>query len=293
MNNILSIDVEEWFHILELDTSPDIDEWQNLESRVERSFLSLLDELDEADSRATCFFLGWVAERYPGLVRAAAERGHEIASHGYSHQLVYTQSRQEFATDIRRGKAILEDIAGVEVAGYRAPGFSITLETPWAYDEIAAAGFRYDSSVFPANRGHGGIRDGNMSPYWIDTASGPLLEMPVTVVPLLGQRVCVFGGGYLRLAPYRVIDWLSRTVNKAGRPVIYYLHPREVDPDHPRIRMGLVRRFKSYINLGSTMPKLRKLMRHQDLTTFRDWLESNTAQTGRHERLAHDRVIRA
>ncbi len=277
MSNILSIDVEDWFHIMDVESAPAAQQWDTLESRVERNFLSLLDEIDDAQASVSCFFLGWVAERYPHLVREASARGHEVASHGYAHQLVYRQSPAEFSEDIRRGKEILEDILGAPVLGYRAPGFSITRDTLWAFDEIAAAGFKYDSSVFPASRGHGGMAGGELAPYWVETNSGPLLEIPISVIPVLGQRICAFGGGYLRLAPYALIDRLSRAVNKSGRPVIYYLHPREIDPDHPRIDMGMLRRFKSYVNMGSTMPKLRRLLRDQDLVTFRDWIEQNAS----------------
>jgi len=277
MSNILSIDVEDWFHILEVESAPAVQQWDTLESRVERNFLSLLDEIDDAQASVSCFFLGWVAERYPHLVREASARGHEVASHGYAHQLVYCQSPAEFSEDIKRSKEILEDILGAPVLGYRAPGFSITRDTSWAFDEIAAAGFKYDSSVFPASRGHGGMEGGELAPYWMETNAGPLLEIPVSVISVLGQRICAFGGGYLRLAPYPLIDRLSRAVNKSGRPVIYYLHPREIDPDHPRINMGMLRRFKSYVNLRSTRPKLRKLLRDQELVTFRDWIEQNAS----------------
>lgn len=280
MSNILSIDVEDWFHILEVEATPSVRGWNKLESRVEKNFLDLLDEIDSSQGTATCFFLGWVAERFPDLVKEAARRGHEIASHGYAHQLVYCQSPDEFARDIERSKHVLEEISGAPVTGYRAPGFSITRDTPWAFDKIAAAGFKYDSSVFPARRGHGGIEDAELAPYWMETEEGPLLEIPVTVIPLLGQRLCAFGGGYLRLAPYSIISRLSNAVNRSGRPVIYYLHPREIDPDHPRIDMGLIRRFKSYVNLKSTRPKLRKLLRDQDLGTFSDWIAREGAAGG-------------
>lgn len=275
LKNIISIDVEDWFHLLELESTPDITEWGKLESRVETTFRQLLDEFDKTEVKATCFFLGWVAEQYPALVREAFSRGHEIASHGYAHQLVYTQTKEQFSSDIRRSKALLEDIIGVSVSGYRAPGFSITQQSLWAFDEIAHAGFKYDSSVFPAVRQHGGIRDANIAPYWIETASGPLLELPMSILPLLGQRIFVFGGGYLRLTPFKIIEWLGRSVNQSGRPVIYYLHPREIDPGHPRLSMGAVRKFKSYVNLKSTMPKLRRLLRSQQLVPFRDWLSGN------------------
>ena len=272
MNNILSVDVEDWFHILELDSTPDLNQWEHMESAVDKNFGILLDEFDHANVKVTCFFLGWVAEHHPTLVREAHRRGHEIASHGYAHRLIYTQSPQEFSQDIRKSKIILEDLIGQPVKGYRAPGFSITKDTPWAFDLLAKAGYQYDSSVFPASRGHGGIKDAEMRPYKVITPHGGLIEFPVTVAPILRKRMCFFGGGYLRLFPYFIIRYMSKVVNKKNRPVIFYLHPREVDPHHPRLAMGVARRFKSYINLGSTLPKLRRLIQEQDLLPFRDWL---------------------
>lgn len=272
MNNILSVDVEDWFHILELDSTPDLSQWNSMESAVDKNFRILLDEFDRANVKVTCFFLGWVAEHHPTLVREAQRRGHEIACHGYAHRLIYTQSRREFSEDIQKSKNILENLIGQSVKGYRAPGFSITKDTPWAFDLLTEAGYQYDSSVFPASRGHGGIIGAEMRPYKVTTPNGALIEFPVTVAPILMKRMCFFGGGYLRLFPYFIIRYMSRVVNKTNRPVIFYLHPREVDPHHPRLSMGVARRFKSYINLGSTLPKLRRLIHDQNLLTFRDWL---------------------
>ena len=198
-------------------------------------------------------------------------------------QLIYSQTREEFAEDIRRSKSLLEDIISDPVCGYRAPGFSISSKTPWVFNEISAAGFEYDSVRFPSEawghqpKGEGQSTIGSeMAPHRIHTDSGELIEMPISVVPVIaGQRICVFGGGYFRLAPYNLINRMAQTVNKAGRPVIYYLHPREIDPDQPRIDMGLLRRFKSYVNLRTTMPKLRRLLHDQQLISFRDWLSTN------------------
>jgi polysaccharide deacetylase family protein (PEP-CTERM system associated) len=175
-----------------------------------------------------------------------------------------------------RAKRILEDITGRAVEGYRAPGFSITTATPWAFDELSAAGFRYDSSVFPAARGHGGIENAELRPHFINTKTGPMVEFPISVAPIMSRRLCFFGGGYLRLFPYPLIHRMTRVVNGDGRPVIYYVHPREIDPSHPRLPMGLVRRFKSYVNLHSTLPKLKRLLRDQRLVPFRDWLSMNS-----------------
>ncbi len=271
--NILSVDVEEWFHILEVEGTPPMDDWVKLESRVERNFERLLERFDVHDVSVTCFFLGWVAEKFPHLVRRAAEAGHEIASHGYAHELVYTQTPAEFRRDVERTRLLLEDLSGTAVAGYRAPGFSITSETLWAFEELVRAGYRYDSSLFPASRGHGGLAGAERAPHTIDTPAGPLLEFPISVAHLMGRRLCFFGGGYLRFFPISMIRKMTRQVNGEGLPVIYYVHPREIDPDHPRLPMSRVRHFKSYVNLSSTMKKLDAIMREQPLASFRDWME--------------------
>ncbi|MBA3307709.1 MAG: DUF3473 domain-containing protein [Chloroflexi bacterium] len=275
--NIMSVDVEDWFHILDVRPAPRVDQWDALESRVERNLHFLLDAFDEHGVQVTCFFLGWVAERFPHLVRTAADRGHEIASHGHLHQLIYGTTRQAFAQDIRHAKAVLEDIAQRPVLGYRAPGFSIVRATSWAFEELVEGGYRYDSSIFPAARGHGGLAGARTDPHRLWTASGPLLELPISVTRFLGQRVCFFGGGYLRLFPYPLIERMARAVNEDRRPVIYYIHPREIDPHQPRLPMARSRRFKSYVNLATTAGKLKAIMRSQRLTTFERWLEVNGA----------------
>lgn len=272
IKNILSVDVEDWFHILELDSTPKSNEWQNLESRVEKNFYFLLDLFDRAGAKATFFFLGWIAEQYPGLVKEAYLRGHEIASHGYSHRLIYSQSIEEFEEDVRKSKDILENIIGQSILGYRAPGFSLIEETKWAFNILTKVGFRYDSSIFPAARGHGGIAGANVFPHEITTKNGRIKEFPITVTSFLKKKICFFGGGYLRLFPYPMIRHYAKAVNKEGRPVIYYLHPREIDPEHPRLRMGLMRYFKSYVNLNRTMPKLMKLINEQKLTSFNEFI---------------------
>jgi polysaccharide deacetylase family protein (PEP-CTERM system associated) len=277
VHNIFSVDVEDWFHILNLDGGPGPDEWAGLESRVVNAHGRLLDAFDEAGATVTCFFLGWVAEHCPELVKETHRRGHEIASHGHYHQLVFDQRREEFAADIKRSKTVLEDLIGEPVLGYRAPGFSITASTPWALEEIAAAGYLYDSSIFPADHGHGGVLDAQLEPHLIKTPAGTLVEFPITVAPVFGQRVCFFGGGYLRLFPYVLIRHLAKMVNHDGRPVIYYVHPREVDPEHPRLKMTLLRKFKSYVNLRSTLPKIRRIIADKKIGTFRDWLTPRQA----------------
>jgi polysaccharide deacetylase family protein (PEP-CTERM system associated) len=274
------VDVEDWFHILEIDPVPPVTAWDTFQSRVERNFQTLLDGFDRHRVHVTCFFLGWIARRFPHLVRGAADRGHEIASHGDMHQLIYTQTPAEFRRDIRHAKAALEDIGGSPVDGYRAPGFSIVKRTPWAFEELVSAGYTYDSSVFPATRGHGGLVGAPTRPHTVATPSGPLLELPISVTPFLGRQVCFFGGGYLRLFPYSLIHRMARAVNADGRPVIYYVHPREIDPQHPRLAMSRRRRFKSYVNLSTTAGKLDAIMRTERLTTFRGWIDAHGASPG-------------
>ena len=201
--NILSIDVEDWYHILDVASAPKREEWEGLPSRVEPAFLRILDVVEERGARCTCFFLGWVAQRYPRLVREAVERGHETASHGLAHELVYTQTRPQFLTDITEAKKILEDLAGKKVEGYRAPGFSVTEQTPWFFETLAEAGYRYDSSVFPTTRGHGGMRGAPAIPYSVTTPAGEVREYPISTATRWGKRYCFSGGGYFRLFPYR------------------------------------------------------------------------------------------
>ncbi len=249
---IFSVDVEDWFHILDVPSAPAISEWSGMPSHVEKNFTRLLDLFSEYNAQVTCFFLGWVAERFPHLVREAVKRGHEVASHGYGHRLVFEQSQGEFYDDVRKARLLLEDIAGMRVLGYRAPGFSSTSDTPWFFDALAKAGYAYDSSVFPAHRGHGGIPEARRDPYRVDGVG--ILELPISVADFAGTGMCFFGGGYLRFFPYWLI---SRKVNEVvadGRPVVFYIHPREIDPAHPRLAMKASRAFKTYVNLESTEP---------------------------------------
>ena len=265
--SIFSVDVEDWFHILDVPSTPKISEWSGLPSRVEQNFRKLLDIFSECNVQTTCFFLGWVGERFPHLVRETIARGHEVASHGYGHQLVFKQKRDEFFEDVRRARLLLEDIAGAPVLGYRAPGFSTTEETPWFFDVLADAGYHYDSSVFPAPRSHGGMRDARRDPYRVRE---DLLEMPISVADMMGKPMCFFGGGYLRLFPYWLIKQKARQVLAEGRPVVFYIHPREIDPAHPRLPMSASRTFKSYVNLESTEAKVRQALQDFPVTTFQN-----------------------
>ena len=201
------------------------------------------------------------------LVKEAAARGHEIASHGYGHQLVFKQTRDQFHDDVRKARLLLEDITGTPVLGYRAPGFSTTDETPWFFDALVKAGYQYDSSLFPAARGHGGVRDGRRDPHRIGEEDG-IIELPISVADMMGKRICFFGGGYLRLFPYWLIRKKAQEVLAEGRPVVFYIHPREIDPNHPRLPMSRKRTFKSYVNLDSTEWKVRRVLKDFPVTTF-------------------------
>lgn len=271
--SIFSVDVEDWFHILDVPSAPALAEWGSLPSCVEKNFSKLLDIFSEENVQVTCFVLGWIGERFPHLVKEAAARGHEIASHGYGHRLVYEQGRDDFYQDVRHARLLLEDIAGVPVLGYRAPGFSTTEQTPWFFDALAEAGYQYDSSVFPAARGHGGMRDGRRDPHRIGNEDG-ILEVPITVATCMGKPMCFFGGGYLRLFPYWLVRKMANQVLAEGRPVVFYIHPREIDPAHPRLPMNRKRQFKTYVNLETTEWKVRQILRDFPVTTFQNVIRS-------------------
>jgi polysaccharide deacetylase family protein (PEP-CTERM system associated) len=234
--------------------------WDTMPCRVESNIDRLLRLFDNAGVHGTFFVLGWIAERYPGLVRSIVTAGHELASHGYAHLRATEQSRDEFFQDIGRAKEILEDISGVAVSGYRAPSFSIGPDNPWAFDCLLAAGYRYSSSIYPVRHDHYGVPDAPRFPYW---SRQGLLEIPITTVCPLGRNLPAGGGGYFRLLPYSVSKLLIRMVNDNDRrPAIFYLHPWEVDPEQPRIRgIGLKTRFRHYVNLSRTEPRLARLIR--------------------------------
>lgn len=272
---LLTIDVEDWYHILDMPASPDISKWDRMPSRVERNFNRLLEILDQKNIKATCFFLGWIAERYPQLVKQAHAAGHEIAAHGFSHELVYEMTQQEFFDDVVRAKNIIENITGDKVKGYRASGFSVTEKTPWFFETLMRAGYAYDSSVFPAARGHGGLKTANPAPYRAENDSSGLIELPISVIEIFKQRLCLFGGGYFRLFPLSAIKWAANRVLSENRPVMFYIHPREIDPDQPRLPMNRYRSFKTYINLKSTETKLLKILDTFDWMTVSEYIEQN------------------
>lgn len=273
----MSVDVEDWFHILDLPSTPPLSAWDNLPSRVEKNFNILLELFAEKNARVTCYFLGWVAQRYPHLVKEAVAAGHEAASHGYAHQLLFSQDRKQFAADTERAKRIIEDASGQPVLGYRATGFSVDENHPWFFDVLAEVGFKYDSSIFPAHRIHGGDSSARLEPHAIMTSNGPITEFPVSVATVGPIRKCLFGGGYLRLSPTWLIKKKARAILNEGRPVVFYIHPREIDPDHPHLPMSAKRRFQSYYGLKRCHTKLSDLLETFEFTTFEQYLKDNPA----------------
>ena len=266
--NVFSIDVEDWFHILDAEKVPQYSDWDFQSSVVEKNFGRLLDLLDRKNVRATCFFLGWIARKYPHLVKDAAQRGHEVASHGFKHTLIFEQSPDEFGNDISDAKKLLEDLSGKRVVGYRAPGFSIMQDNAWALDVIHSAGYDYDSSLFPARREHGGFAAAETTPHIIATGGGDLYEFPITIDSTAGKDMCYFGGGYLRLFPYGLIRNRANKIIRQNRPVFFYVHPRDIDPGQPRIDLGFYRNFKCYVNLKTAYRKIERILSDFSFITF-------------------------
>ncbi|MBR0568565.1 DUF3473 domain-containing protein [Azoarcus sp. L1K30] len=259
ITNALTIDVEDYFQVSALAPHFPRNAWDTVPCRVERNVDLILEMLDQAGAKATFFTLGWVADRYPQVVRRIVGDGHEIASHGYSHERASAMTPKAFLADIVLAKAVLEDISGQVVTGYRAPSFSIGLANLWAHDTISQAGYVYSSSVYPVKHDHYGIPDAPRFPYLL--ASG-LMEIPVTTMRWLGRNWPAGGGGYFRLLPYSVSRWQIAKVNHDdGRPAIFYFHPWEVDPAQPRVADASAKtRFRHYVNLARTEQRLKRLL---------------------------------
>ncbi len=262
MQNALSVDVEDWFQVGAFERTLKRADWDGLTHRVEANSDAVLDLFAQADVKATFFTLGWVAERYPALMRRIADAGHEVASHGYDHARVFTFTPEQFRADLRKSRAILEDASGQAVTGYRAPSFSIDPRTPWAHPILAEEGYRYSSSVAPIRHDHYGWPD---SPRfaWKPVAGSDLVELPVTTAKWGKRTLAAGGGGFFRLLPYAFSRWAIRQVNEqAGRPAIIYFHPWEIDPDQPRVADAPLRsRLRHYSNLSVMAAKLRRLTR--------------------------------
>ena len=268
IHNALTVDVEDYFHVSAFAGNIDQHEWGSHPLRVENNTRRLLDIFDEYNVRATFFVLGWVAERKNALVREIAARGHEVACHGYSHQLVYNQSPEEFREETVRSKNILEDIIQTRIHGYRAASYSITKQSMWAIDILAEAGFDYDSSIFPVRHDRYGIPDTPEYPYRIETkADCSIVEFPLSTARIFRYRLPIAGGGYFRLYPYWLTKAGLKQINSRKKPFIFYLHPWEIDPEQPRVDTNWLSRFRHYNNLDKCEPRLHQLMRDFNFTT--------------------------
>ncbi len=346
MLNALTIDIEDYFQVHAFSNAIKYEDWSNYECRIERSTDHILEILNSARQnskfksqnlklnqsvthslnnsltqkvRGTFFVLGWIADRYPNVIRTIQKEGHEIACHGYSHQLIYKQSREEFREDIKRAKGVLEDITGSEVIGYRAPSYSITNKSRWAFEILVEEGFKYDSSIFPIRHDFYGMPNAPRFPFLISLNgtnnyefsvlnyelgdskfitqnsklninnsithslinSNSLIEFPISTVRILWQNFPISGGGYFRLFPYPLIRKGLKSINeKESKPFIFYLHPWEIDFDQPRIKsLSLKSRFRHYVNLIKTEEKFRKLLKDFDFSSIRNILELNNSFT--------------
>ena len=273
----MTVDVEDYFHVSAFADVISPAQWGNWPTTVERNTNRLLDLFDEHRIKSTFFILGWVAERKPALIREIVARGHEIASHGYTHQLVYKQTPEQFRSETHDSKQLLEDITQRPIEGYRAASYSITQNSLWALDILAELGFSWDSSIFPVYHDRYGIPNSPTAPYRIETSSGKLLtEFPLTTAKLFGMQMPAAGGGYFRLYPYILSRALFKRATQNGRaPAIFYLHPWEIDPDQPRVPgASLLSRFRHYNNLDKCLARLQALLREFSFGTVSESLGS-------------------
>ena len=270
MINAVSIDVEEWFCVSNFEGVIARDEWNRLESRVEPSTEKILNVLKRRDTKATFFVLGWVAERHPDLIRAIDQQGHEIASHGYGHQLVYDLTAEEFRHDVSRSLSILRDITGKECIGYRAPSFSLRTDVPWMWTTLCELGINYDSSIFPILHDRYGEPDAPRFPFLLKNESDHIVEFPLSTVRIAGRTFPVAGGGYFRLYPFALTRHAIRSINREGQPAIVYLHPWEVDPAHPKPPVSKLNLYRHRVGMASVLRKLDAILREFRFGPVRD-----------------------
>lgn len=261
VRNAMSVDVEDYFQVEALKATYDRSDWEGVDARVEVNTNRILDLFGAHDVKATFFTLGWVAQRFPSLIRRMADEGHEIASHGFDHQRIFEQTPDVFRGDIRRTKKILEDTSGQAVTGYRAATFSITERSLWAHEILAEEGHAYSSSIYPIKHDLYGMPHMPRAPFWAN-ASQTLAEYPMPTLRMVGQNIPGGGGGYFRLLPLAYTKWAIRRFNRSvNAPFMFYFHPWEVDPDQPRVRgLSAKSRLRHYINLSKTEPRLTELL---------------------------------
>jgi len=262
---ILTFDVEDWFHILD---HPEVEgpaSWAQHPSRVIENTQRILDVLDVRTQKATFFCLGWVAERNPDLIKDILNRGHELGSHSYYHQLAYKQKPKDFQEDLIRSISILEDISGKKIVTYRAPGFSVTQENPWVFDILIETGITHDCSVFPTQRAHGGLHGVPAAPFILERSGGTIKAFPMNTFRVMGRDIVFSGGGYFRLLNYQMI----RQMTLRSDYVMTYFHPRDFDAEQPMIPgLGAIRRIKSYVGLKGAMSKLERLIDEFDFQSL-------------------------
>ncbi len=277
MLNAFTIDVEDYYQVGAFVRTVAPGDWDAWEFRAEVNTDKILKILDGAGVKGTFFVLGWIAKKAPHLVKKIAEDGHTIASHGFSHQLVYSQTEAEFREDVRSTRKMLQDLSGQPILSYRAPSFSITKKTPWAHRVLVEEGYLYDSSVFPIHHDLHGNPDAPTRIHRIETEAGPLIEFPPAIVKVFGQNVPTGGGGYFRLFPFAVTKRMLQSINSAGHPFVFYVHPWEVDPEQPRIPGApLKSRFRHYLNLKRTTSRLHRLVRALSFAPMEDVLQNWT-----------------
>lgn len=266
MINALSFDIEDWFQVENLKCAVSYGDWESAELRVEANTGKILRLLREKNIKATFFILGWIAEKSPALVKEIYDEGHEIASHGYSHELVYNMTEEAFREDIDRSKSLLEEITKRRVTGYRAPSFSITADSLWAVDILKEKGFSYDSSIFPVSfHDRYGFDGCDTKPFrW----PNGLLEIPLSVYKIGGFALPLAGGGYFRLLPYGYFKYFFKRLNGKNQRFTFYLHPWELDPDQPRVKLPLSYRFRHYVNLKLTEKSLKRLLKDFDFQSI-------------------------
>lgn len=280
--NILTFDIEEWFHLLEHPQVRDETSWGRLETRLPQMLDRILDLLDETGRKGCFFCLGWVARTYPELVRRIDERGHELASHSDVHSLIFEQTPAAFRQELVKSKRTLEDVSGKRIRAFRAPGFSLVERCSWAFDILIEEGFEIDCSVFPASRAHGGMPAfPSARPVWVETSAGRIKEFPMSVARVLGRAMVFSGGGYFRVIPALILERLWADSDY----VMTYFHPRDFEPDQPMLPgLGPLRRFKSYYGLGRAAPKLKRLLqRHEFISLAQadsqvDWTGAETVR---------------
>jgi polysaccharide deacetylase family protein (PEP-CTERM system associated) len=274
MKNAFTVDVEDYFQVEGFAKAIDRSSWEGFRTRVGESNSLLLDILARHKVRATFFVLGWVARKHPEIVRQIVASGHELASHGMSHRLIYSQTPEEFRRETRDAKALLEDLGQRPVVGYRAATYSITSRSLWALDVLCEEGFQYDSSIFPMRHDRYGIPDAEPKPHVLTTpGGGRLVEFPISVLRYGGAKIPVAGGGYFRLFPYRFTRWALRKLNSQQQEFVFYVHPWEVDPEQPRVEeASALSRFRHYLNLDRCAERLSRLLGDFEFDTMRSVL---------------------